>query len=92
MPKVAVATARLVNARGLHARPCHSLVSAALAHRALLKVRCGGHEVDGRSILSLMTLGAAHGAELEFEAEGEDADVLVRKLVEIVAGGFAEVD
>lgn len=87
-----VAQARLANARGLHARPCHQLVTIALAHRSRLRVRCGTREVDGRSILSLMTLGAAHGATLEFSAEGDDAQELVDALLAVVQSGFSEVD
>jgi phosphotransferase system HPr (HPr) family protein len=88
----AVAAVRLVNARGLHARPCHQLVSIALKHRATIKVRCEDRHADGRSILSLMTLGAPHGALLEFEAEGDDAAELVAALEAAVASGFSEVD
>ncbi len=86
------ATARLTNERGLHARPCHAIASTALAHGSSLRVRCAGREVDGRSILSLMTLGAAHGMLLEFQADGADAEKLVQALVALVAGGFDEVD
>lgn len=92
MGEVRSATVRLVNARGLHARPCHTVVSTALAHRASLRVVCAGREVDGRSILSLMTLGAAHGAELELRAEGEDAAALIEALIRIFASGFSETD
>jgi len=88
----ASARARLVNERGLHARPCHAIATAALASASSLRVRCGAREADGRSILSLMTLGAACGAELEFEASGPDAPALVAALAELVAHGFAQFD
>ncbi len=89
---VAVGTVRLSNERGLHARPCHALVSAALASASSLRVRCGEREVDGRSILSLMTLGAACGAELEFRAQGPDARELVSELCALVEQHFAQFD
>ena len=92
MPSRVQARVRLSNARGLHARPCSAIVALALAHRSTLKVRCNGTEVDGRSILSLMTLGAAHGSELEFVAEGDDAAVLLARLRELVESGFDEHD
>jgi phosphotransferase system HPr (HPr) family protein len=86
------ASARVVlpNERGLHARPCSAIVALALAHRSALEVACGGTTADGRSILSLMTLAAPHGAELEFRARGEDAEELVRGLVALVRAGFDE--
>lgn len=86
------ARVRLVNSRGLHARPCHAVVSLALAHAARLSVRCEGRQADGRSILSLMTLGAAHGAELELEAEGDGAQNLIQALIQLFAAGFSELD
>ncbi|MCY3000499.1 MAG: HPr family phosphocarrier protein [Planctomycetota bacterium] len=92
MAEVHRARVRLVNSRGLHARPCHAVVTLALARAARLSVRCEGRQADGRSILSLMTLGAAHGAELELEAEGEGAQDLIQALIQLFAGGFSELD
>jgi phosphotransferase system HPr (HPr) family protein len=83
---------RLVNERGMHARPCHAVASAALASASSLRVRCGGREVDGRSILSLMTLGAGCGTELEFTAEGPDAPALIERVRELVTTSFAQFD
>lgn len=84
--------ARITNPRGLHARPCHAIASAALAHKAELRVRCNGTEVNGKSILELMTLQAAHGCILELTARGEDAEVLLAALDRLIAGGFNETD
>ena len=86
------ANARLPNERGLHARPCSAIVATALKHRSALSVRCDGREADGRSILSLMTLAAPHGALLEFQATGEDAQELIGRLVQLVESGFSELD
>ena len=79
---------RIVNREGLHARPCHAIVSLALEYACTLAVRCGDARADGRSILSLMTLQASQGAELELVAEGEGAEELLRRLGELVAAGF----
>jgi phosphocarrier protein HPr len=99
MTQRATAKACLPNERGLHARPCSALsrpcsalCALALKHKASVRVRCNGNEADGRSILSLMMLGAAHGSELEFEAEGEDAPQLVDSLVALVRAGFSETN
>jgi phosphotransferase system HPr (HPr) family protein len=85
-------TVRIRNSAGLHARPCHAFVTVAAAHKAALRVRSGGVEVDGKSILSLMTLGAPVEAELRLRAEGEDAQALVDALVALVESGFGELD
>ncbi len=76
------------NDSGLHARPCHALVGVALSCSAELRVACGDREVNGKSILELMTLGAAKGTMLHFWAEGPDAEELVTRLVDLVESGF----
>ena len=64
---------------GLHARPAGILVQTAGRFRASLEVRRadGDEWVDGRSILSLLTLGARSGTELHLRAEGDDAEALL---------------
>ena len=82
---------RIVNTKGLHARPCHAIVSAALDFKSDLRIASSTHRVNGRSILELMTLSAACGSELEIFAEGEDAQELVDQLVALIEAGFDEV-
>ena len=81
---------RIVNAKGLHARPSHSLVTCALGFSCEIRVRSAGQEVNGKSILELMTLAAAYGHELEFLAEGEGAEDATRALAALVEAGFGE--
>lgn len=79
---------RIVNPEGLHARPSGAVVSLARAYESELRIRCGDREVDGRSILGLITLGATCGSELEFLATGPDAEALVDDLIRLVENGF----
>ena len=81
---------RVVNTQGLHARPCHSIVSTALTFRSELRIRGGEHEVNGKSIIELMTLNACTGTELEVRAWGGDAEDLVEAVSRLFAGGFGE--
>jgi phosphotransferase system HPr (HPr) family protein len=81
---------RIVNPRGLHARPCHAIASTALSFGAEVSVESEGQQVNAKSILELMTLGAAQGAELCFRAQGGDAEALLQALEKLVAGGFGE--
>jgi phosphocarrier protein len=59
-------------------------------YESTLRIRCGDQDVDGSSILGLITLGAACGSELHFLAEGSDAEELIEALVCLVESGFAE--
>lgn len=55
---------------GLHARPAAAFVAAASAASGAVRIgRDAAALVDGKSILSVLTLGARHGDELVLEAE-----------------------
>ena len=81
---------RVVNAQGLHARPCHAMVSRALGFQSDLRIRSRGREVNGKSILELMTLSAGPGTELELVARGPDAEELLLALEGLIQGCFGE--
>lgn len=89
-PKVARAT--LMNKHGLHARPAHLFVQTANSFASTLRVgrTDNAERVDGKSIMGMMMLAAERGTELEFTAEGPDADGLLRALCELVAARFGE--
>jgi len=89
-PLEARRSVKIVNRTGLHARPCHSIVSIALEHESELRIASRGREVNGRSILELMTLEAGPDTELELIARGADAAVLVERLAALVQSGFSE--
>ena len=63
-------------------------MSLAAVYESELRIGCGDREVDGRSILGLITLGATCGSELCFKADGPDAEALVDDLVRLVEAGF----
>lgn len=60
---------------GLHARPAGVFVSSAGRFTATIEVARDGDPdwVDGRSILSLLSLAAGTGTRLRIRAEGPDA-------------------
>ena len=87
-----VKTVRVVNPEGLHARPCHSVVSLSKEFVADLRIANGSHSVNGRSILELMTLAASVGTELELSACGDDASALIEALCALISAGFVEND
>lgn len=81
---------QVVNAQGLHARPCHAIVSKALSFQSELRIRREGREVNGKSILELMTLSAGPGTELELVARGQDAGELLAAVAALFEGCFGE--
>jgi phosphotransferase system HPr (HPr) family protein len=47
-------------------------------------------EADGKSVMQMIILAATEGTPLRIEAEGEDAEQAVAKLIELVEGKFGE--
>lgn len=83
-------TLRIVNQAGMHARPCHAIVALALEYESELTLSCEGREVNGKSIIHLMTLGAAAGSDVQLTARGADAEALLDRLERLIASGFEE--
>ncbi len=88
--KTASRAVTVVNPQGLHARPVNLFVQLASQFESKIDVVRGDERVDGKSILSVLTLAAAQGTELSIEATGQDADAALDALADLVAKGFAE--
>lgn len=82
---------RLRNPAGLHARPCHKIVTTALRFQSELRVACEDQEANGKSILELMTLCAPVESVLRLSARGPDAAALVDAVAAVVDAGFDEM-
>lgn len=78
------------NRTGFHIRPAQLFVDKAGSFEALIKVRKDEVEVDGKSILGLMTLGLEQGTTIEIRAEGPDEQQAVESLIELVESKFGE--
>jgi phosphocarrier protein NPr/phosphocarrier protein len=82
-------TVTVVNAQGLHARPADLFARLANQFDSSVQVIKGTERVDGKSILSILTLAAGAGSQLEIIATGRDAEAAVVALCELVQQGFA---
>lgn len=83
-PAQAVAT--LPDEVDLHARPAANFVRAAMQFSAKIWVAAGDKEVDAKSLLSVLALGARRGTQLRLRAEGDDAAAAVDALATALAG------
>jgi phosphotransferase system HPr (HPr) family protein len=83
-------TVTVMNSQGLHARPADMLVRLASQFEAEIELEKDGERVDGKSILSVMTLGAEQGTQIAIRAVGHDAEEAVRSLARLIVSGFAE--
>lgn len=74
------------NELGLHARPAGQFVTLAAHFQAEISVGRGAEWVDGRSVLSLLSLAAANGTRLRIRAVGVDAVAAVEALGKLLSG------
>ena len=80
------------NPQGLHLRPADLLVKQASRYEAAVYLGREGQVADCKSILSILTLGAAQGAELNLTAEGSDAAQAIEAIAELFEHGFFELE
>ncbi|MFH0935683.1 MAG: HPr family phosphocarrier protein [Candidatus Omnitrophota bacterium] len=73
------------NKQGLHARPAALFVQIANKFDSRISVRRDEEEVNGKSIMGILMLGAERGSSIIIEAEGEDAHLAIIELEKIVA-------
>ena len=78
------------NTAGLHAKPASLFVQTANEFTSEIYVCKGSTRVNAKSIMGVMMLAAACGTVLKIEVDGEDEDVALKALVELIASGFGE--
>ncbi len=80
----------IVNKKGLHARASAKFVQTVERHGAAVTVTRCGETVGGRSIMGLLTLGAAQGKTITVTARGEDAGACLDGIEALLASRFGE--
>lgn len=74
------------NKQGFHARPAALFVQVASKYESDVIVKKGRQEVNGKSIMGLMTLAAEKGSQIYLKINGPDAKEAVVELEKIIAG------
>ena len=77
----------LINPMGIHARPAAKIAGGLSGLDAEVTI----NDVDGTSMMALMTLAAGQGATLRVEARGKDAGKAVQYVGRLVGEGFGEI-
>lgn len=80
----------ITNQRGLHARASAKFVKLAESFNAEITVSRGDDTVNATSIMGLMMLGAADGAQIGIAADGADADAALAALTALISDKFGE--
>jgi phosphocarrier protein len=73
------------NKQGLHARPAAVFVQIANKFDARITVRHDDEEVNGKSIMGILMLGAEKDSLIIVEAEGTDAEAALVELEKLIS-------
>jgi phosphocarrier protein len=82
---------KVKNSAGLHTRPASRIVQMLQGISSSVYFTCREERVNAKSIMSLLTLAATKNSSITIEAEGEDAEHIIGKLVEAFEQQFWEV-
>ena len=86
------ATVRLTNTLGLHARAAAQLVRLANCFKSsiILKRRDSNVTANAKSILSVLSIAASFGVELQVIADGDDETEAIAQIEKLFADKFGE--
>lgn len=79
------------NRAGLHTRPAASVVKMAAKFKSEFTIVKDGFEINGKSIIGVMTLAAEQGSQLLLRFEGQDEEQAAESMVGLFDRGFDEV-
>lgn len=80
----------ILNRSGLHTRPAAVLVKTAAKFKSDFFIYKDGMEINGKSIIGVMTLAAEQGAKLLLKFSGPDEEEAAKTVVELFNRGFDE--
>jgi phosphocarrier protein HPr len=84
-------TVTVTNRAGLHTRPASMIVRLAAKYEAEFFIHKDGYEINGKSIIGVMTLAAEQGSELVLRFSGKDEEDAARAMINLFEEGFGEV-
>lgn len=79
------------NRAGVHTRPAATLVKTAARFKAEFFILKDGLEINGKSIIGVMTLAAEQGSKLILRFEGVDENEAALAVVDLFERGFDEL-
>ena len=78
------------NKAGLHTRPAATIVKLAAKYECEFFISRDGMNINGKSIIGVMTLAAEEGAKLTLSFDGVDEKEASKEIVDFFENGFGE--
>lgn len=73
------------NKSGLHARPASLWVKTSASFKSAIRLKKGEKEVDGKSLLGILSLGLGAGSIVQLLVDGPDEEKAVVELTALLA-------
>jgi len=80
----------ITNRAGLHTRPAAALVKTAARYKAEFLIQKDEFEINGKSIIGVMTLAAEQGSKLKLRFDGPDEEEAAAAITDLFERGFDE--
>ena len=81
----------IINNAGLHTRPAATIVKIAAKFDSEFFIVKDGLNINGKSIIGVMTLAAAKGSELVLTFDGPDEEEMAKEILDYFNRGFDEL-
>ena len=83
-------TYTIIHPQGFHARPTKIFVQAASQYPCKISLTKGEKKINGKSSLSMLTLGLSAGDEVTLEVDGEREEEALQELGSLLTQIFEE--
>jgi phosphocarrier protein len=83
-------TVKVINRAGIHARPAALIVQETKGFNCEIYLERENDRINGKSIMGIITLGAAYGSEIKIIAEGPDEERAVETIAHLFDTKFEE--
>ena len=80
------AKVKVNNQSGLHMHPAQLFVGAVSRFGCDVVIRFNGREINGKSIMNLLSAGIKKGTELEIKCTGDREESCLKAAVDLIAG------
>lgn len=80
----------ITNRAGIHARPASVIVEKTKDFTSKIHFEHGTNRINAKSILGIITLGAAYNTQIKIIAEGADEEAAVAALARLFEAKFEE--
>ena len=81
----------IVNKAGMHTRPASAIVKIAARYKSDFYISKNHFQVNGKSIIGVMTLAAEQGSKLTLTFDGPDEVWFADEMIKFFENGFGEL-